>query len=229
LARTYTRAELRTKVRERADLVGNNFVTDTELNGYIDASYADLYDILIESGLNYFRITGTVNSVAGTASYALPSDFYGTVALDYQVNTNQYVKVPEIEFADRLSFPTTGTRGLGYEIVGSNLILYPAPSATGQVYKHLYIPSPAKLAADGDTVDGVSGWEEYIVVDCAIKCKEKEEADASQLERERARLLERITAASQNRQWANTRRVIDVDTAGAFDEMTFDPANWRYR
>lgn len=75
-------------------------------------------------------------------------------------------------------------------------------------------PNSPNLPAVGtitvDSLDGRNGWEEWVVVDAAIKLLAKEESDTSQLEREAARLWARIMAALQNRDSGQGKRVTDV-------------------
>jgi hypothetical protein len=66
------------------------------------------------------------------------------------------------------------------------------------------------LVLDADTFDGISGWEEYIVVDAAIKMLNKEESDVGVLSKEKDRLVLRITAASANRDIAEPEPIADV-------------------
>jgi hypothetical protein len=50
-----TLAQLRTAVRQRSDQVNSQFCSDDEVNSYINQSYFELYDILIQKyGDNYF-------------------------------------------------------------------------------------------------------------------------------------------------------------------------------
>lgn len=53
--------------------------------------------------------------------------------------------------------------------------------------------------ADTDTVDGVSGWEEYIIVDTCIKAMAKEESDPSVFIAQKNALIKRIEEAAENR------------------------------
>jgi hypothetical protein len=229
MARSFTLLQLRTKVRERADIVASQYITDTELSGYISASYTRLYDIIVKSGLHYYDKTQTITTTGGgTTDYTLPSDFYGTVGVDYQLDSQRWVEVPELMVHNRNAFLSSGSRALAYRVVAGNISLYPAPPS-GQTYRHIYIPYATNLSADGDTVDGVDGWEEYIVIDAAIKCLTKEESDTSHLERERALLRDDIEQAAQNRAWANPRVVTDVGGSWDDREITGDPANWRVR
>ncbi len=58
-------------------------------------------------------------------------------------------------------------------------------------------------------LDGVSGWEEYVVVDAAIKAMAKEESDPSVLMAQKQGLLQRIESAAENRDAGSPARVSD--------------------
>jgi len=210
MARTFTLLQLRTRARERADMVNSTFITDSELNGYISASYAELYDILVQSGLIYFTPTTQTVAATGVETYALPADYYGTVRVD-RVEGSSYLPLAEYMITERTSYENNGA-GLAtaYSIQGSNISLLPIPGSGS--YRHIYIPAPVNLTLDTDTVDGVSGWEEFIVVDAARKMLQKEESSTIGLERDLIRLKERIEEMSHNRAWASPRRVTDVQS-----------------
>lgn len=59
--------------------------------------------------------------------------------------------------------------------------------------------------------DGVNGWEEYIVVDAAMKCLQKEESDVSVLMAEKSALKQRIEAMASNRDAGKPERITDVN------------------
>lgn len=61
-------------------------------------------------------------------------------------------------------------------------------------------------------MNGVNGWEEYIVIDAAIKCLIKEESDISALELQKAQMLKRIEAMASNRDSGRPDRIADVNT-----------------
>lgn len=92
---------------------------------------------------------------------------------------------------------------------------YTVPSwAFGFTPNSIYAGSPNLGTTVGtitvDSIDGRNGWEEWVVVDAAIKLLAKEESDTSQLERESARLWARIMAALQNRDAGQGKRITDV-------------------
>ncbi len=209
MARTFTLLQLRTRARERCDMVNSTFITDSELTGYISASYAELYDILVQSGLVYFTPTTQTITGTGVETYALPADYYGTVRVDRQSGSDYY-PLSEYMITERHGFENSSGDSTVYSPQGTNISLLPAP--TGGTYRHTYIPAPSDLSSDSDTVDGVSGWEEFIVVDAARKMLQKEESSTVGIERDLKRLRERIEEMAQNRAWASPRRVTDVRT-----------------
>lgn len=92
---------------------------------------------------------------------------------------------------------------------------YTVPSwAFGFTPNSIYAGSPNLGTTVGtitvDSLDGRNGWEEWVVIDAAIKLLAKEESDTSQLEREAARLWARIMAALQNRDAGQGKRITDV-------------------
>jgi len=185
-------------------MVGSTFVTDSELNGYISASYADLYDTLVRTGLAYFETTATINAT-GVETYSLPADHYATIAVDYRIDTTTWEPLREYMIRERHLYENQGAGyAEAYRVVGTNISLLPVP-ASGRVYRHRYVPAPANLTSDATNVDGVSGWEEWIVADAARKCLQKEESDTRTIERDLARLQARIEEAAENRAIAEPR------------------------
>jgi hypothetical protein len=87
-------------------------------------------------------------------------------------------------------------------------LIVPIPSS-GQTIRVWYAPRLSYLLNDADVFDGVSGWEEYIVVDCCIKALAKEESDTSVFMAQKAALLQRIEEAAANRDIGEPETVSD--------------------
>lgn len=212
MARDKTLLELRTAIRGLGDLENDGNVTDTWLNTAINSSLAEMYDLLVNSGLFYFRSTATPSYSSSTGLAALPADFLSCVAVWYEKDANTRVPLRAVSVRDAWKYKKTSTnRAYGYEIVGSNIQFYPPPPA-GQTYTLVYIPACTTLSADGDTIDGVSGWEELIVVDVCIKALGiRQESDVSVLMARKNELLGRITQMAQNREIASANSLYSDD------------------
>lgn len=63
---------------------------------------------------------------------------------------------------------------------------------------------------DSATMDGISGWEEYVIVDAAIKAATKEESDTSELRIQKQSMKERIEALSHGRDAGQAHHVSDA-------------------
>lgn len=219
MATTMSLSDLRTAVRQRADMVNSQFVTDAELTSYINQSYFELYDLLIQKyGSDYYVKTpaATITTDGTNMLFDLPTDFYKLLGVDLALSTTQdsFVTVRPFNFSDRNRYAVPnfqsfyGVTNLRYRLASNKLWLTPIPRS-GQTLRVWYIPRMTTLSADADLADGISGWTEYIICDAAIKCLQKEESDVSVLGAEKAALINRIEAAASNRDAGQPATVSD--------------------
>lgn len=136
---------LRDEARQRADQVNSEFVTDAELNGYLNNSWSELYDILVSKYQDdYFLTSTSITVTSGTSSYSLPSDFYKARGVDLNINDNQNTPLQRYTFADRTRDSLVRyARDVKYRIQANNIVFAPSPSNnTATLW---YIPHPRKL------------------------------------------------------------------------------------
>lgn len=230
MATTMTLLQLRDAVRQRSDMVNSTFVSDAELNSYINQSAFEFYDLLITVYENYFMAPPIQFQTDGSMQFALPDGvlysaapkFYKLMGVDLGLaqNNNAWLTLKRFDFIERnkyiypqLTSNYLGVFNLRYEVVGGNLMFIPTPSA-GQYIRVWYIPVFQTLTSDSDTLDGISGWTEYVICDGSIKCGQKEETDVSVLMAQKQALLKRIEEAASNRDIALPARV--SDTRGSY-------------
>lgn len=209
---TETLENLRTRVRQRADMVYSKFVSDSELNSYINESAKDLYDLLVGSNEDYYTILSNITVTGGT--YSLPSDFYKLRGLDWSGDGGQnWCRVKRFNFLERDKY--NGPRSdflrapVMYQIVGNSLRFMPEEQAPGS-YRLWYIPTLTSMSANSDTLEGVNGWEEYVVIDAAIKCLAKEESDTRALMQAKNEIFERVSQLSAERDYDGPDQIADV-------------------
>lgn len=205
---TLTLAQIRALAQQESDMVNSNFISTAEWNSYINQSYFELYDLMVQKyGDDYFVGAPYVFATDGVNdTFALPSDFYKLAGVDLAISNDpaSRVTIHRFNFSDRNRYSVPnfqsfyGVTNLRYRLRGNNLWLTPRPSANQSIYLY-YVPRMTQLVADGDVADGVSGWLEYVIVDAAIKAKDKEESDVSVLMARKAGLVQRIEAAAENR------------------------------
>lgn len=226
MPRNFTLAQLRQRVRELVDIESNRHFTDAEVNSRISSAYGKYYAKLVASGLGYAGETTQTITTTGASSYNLPSDHMATLRVDYRATTDYWFPLEEVLVQEIDRFQNTGSEAYGFRLVGSTITLYPTPP-TGQTYRHIYVPAPADLTTDSQTVDGVSGFEDGIVLDAAIRCLiKKEDTDTAPLERERDRVDARIDEEREMRLLTKNRRVVqtrDRNCGEQYDAADFMP------
>lgn len=207
--------------------MNSSFVTDSQANFWINQSIAELWDILVASDPQRFYKSTTVSTTAGTKSYALPADFYQIHGMDLN-SGDERITLEPYQFAERNRYRWNHIVGVGndrthvrYRVMGQGIdgtegLLYFEPDPGTETYTLHYIQAPQELAADDDDFDGVAGWEEWVIYDVGIRMMLKEEADASALERERARIEARIRRMAGERDSGTAPRVQDTSTVGPY-------------
>jgi len=200
-----TLLQLRTRVRQRADVENSTFISDIELNQLINTSYSKLYGLLIRHSLQRAESVFTLTAT-GAASYALPSDFFSCIGVYYLRSTEPAVPLERLPDKFRPGTRTEST-ATHYRLTGATLTLYPRTSGS---YEMVYIPIPGTLVLDADVLDGVLGWEEFVVVDAAIAVLHKEESDAKHLLFERQELMNRVIDEANAVEFTTTIKIQNV-------------------
>jgi hypothetical protein len=224
MARSRTLGDMRSDVRLRADLVGNQFVTDSELNEYINQSIAELYDRLIGSRGQEYYAKEQVIATTGVETYALPADHYETLYVELEYGGTR-TRIGSYSFHERAALIGTSTPNAGvpiaFRIIQDNLSLLPAPTG-GYTVRHWYVPACVRLVLDADTFDGVDGWEEYAIWRSVAYVQQKEQLDPSFALSFVSSLGQRIDRLAPFRATQNTERVTDVYRSNRILDM--DPS-----
>lgn len=192
-------------------MTGSSFVADaaTGLDAWINEAHQKLHGMLVDAlGEEYVSSTSSFTTSA-TSDYALPSGFYKLFGVDLEYHGIMRA-LTRYERPERNAYREIRPEALPrYSLVGSNLRLYPIPTA-GLAGTILYAPEATVLVNAGDSVTYPNGWEKYIVIDAAIQALLKEESDTRALMAERERIEKEIREAKEARDMATPKRVVDV-------------------
>ena len=211
---TYTESDLRTRARRRADMENSTFVTDAEIQDYLNSSISELHDFMVKSYEDYFVSEQTYNAPLATGGANLPDDFYKALGVDYDSGgitstlkaysfTERNVYNTPYAVIDRLAEPM-------YKIEGTKIKLIPGNSQSGTITLY-YVPQATQFSSTVTEIENViPGFEEYVVVATAIRMLMKEESDVSALERERQQLASRIIRAISPRDVSGSFAIRDV-------------------
>ena len=214
--------DLVARVRQRADMEDNYFVSDIEVRDYINSGIAELHDLLIQTyGQDYYVSSSTFNTVAGQDSYSIATsigaNFYKLRGVDAQVGGTWFTLSP-FNFNERNLNQDRNNWSLlqntKYRLVGENIVFTPQPDAIHAV-KVWFIPTAQQFssttpATSTTTFDDINGYAEYVVLDAAMKCLQKEESDVSILYAQKKDMKRRIEEAANNRDAGSPLSVSDI-------------------
>jgi hypothetical protein len=198
---TVTLLQLRNRAKQESDNVNSSFLTDAEWDSLLVSSYQELYGLVVQTyGNNYYTQSPsggfTVTTDGINQFFALPTDFFKMLGVDLLIGgTNNYVSLKPFSFSDRNQL-NVGANG-GVPMAGQTVRLY-------------YVPLPTLPTVDASTIEGVNGWEEYIIVDAAMKALAKEESDVSVMALRKQALIQRLEAEAENRDAGSPATVADV-------------------
>lgn len=210
-----TLAELKTQARQRADMENSEFVSDSELTSYINASLAELHDLLIASYCDDYMMIEYIFTSTGDLAYNLPDDFYKLRGVDVRRGNGQWATVKRYNFNRRneqqnaYAWNLLGLPYIEYRLVGRQIRFNRTPD-NALNFRIWYHPALTKLVADTDAYDDINGFAEYVVVDAAIKMMQKEESDVRVLAAQKEGLRQRIIAMAANRDANEPASVTDI-------------------
>ena len=211
---------LRAQAQLRCDRFNSQFVKTQEWNSYITEARKQLYNIVTESyGDDYYSsATYTFTTGNGLQAYPLPPDFFKLYLVEVALNpgdANSWVTLRQVNWIQKnlYNYPNVytfyGITNLRYRLMGNNLYIVPIPTG-GQTIRIWYTPRPATLLQDTDIVDGISGWEEFVIVTAAMMALLKEESPtASEFKALKDEQIEMIQSAAANRNVGEPMQVSD--------------------
>jgi len=211
---TFTESDLRTRARRRADMENSSFVSDAEIQDYLNSSISELHDYMVKSYEDYFVSEQAYSVPIATGGANLPDDFYKALGVDYNSGgitstlraysfSERNVYNTPYAVIDRLAEPM-------YKVEGNKIKLIPNNSQSGSITLY-YVPQATQFSSTVTEIENViPGFEEYVVVATAIRMLMKEESDVSAPERERQQLASRIIRAITPRDVSGSFAIRDV-------------------
>jgi len=218
--RTRTLAQLRAEVRQRADIENDPHITDAEVDRFINQSCAGLHSAIVDAGSGFYTKSTTGTLTSGSETLALPANTYRVVKFAVQVSGvwRSIRRATMEKFVDGLNAATWGMPSwpTAYIIIDGNTMTFSPIPDSAYPYRVLYVRSFFDMSGDSDVFDGEGGWEEWVVLDAAIKCVTKEEGSITDLQAERGQVWTRISSqfASEDMDHPPTVR----DTESSYDQ-----------
>ena len=187
--RAWTYAEIKNKIESDLDLMGELFVTPSEMLGYvnegIDQAEAEIHKLGAED--NYFLTRAHIPLIEGQSEYSLPENIYGNKIrkIIYSKNTRIYpikrFRGQEMfeEMAASLLNPAQ-TQDLKYVITnnsaqtGPQIVFFPPAMETEPTAVTLwFIRNANRVLVDADRID-IPEFTSFVIQYAKVRCYEKE-------------------------------------------------------
>lgn len=176
-------------VRFRGDMRNTVRFPDVNLNGEIQAAFAEGYELIVQQNEGFYDTTGTVATAASTAFVALPSGCWIMRAMD-RVEGSDNVPVPRIGIKDRNRYGTTPGRPTAHRLSARGIELYPTPDA---IYTLIVTYTPTAPILDSTQREFYNSWEEYAINGALVRLYDNQGRDSSKwqagLDAARARIM----------------------------------------
>ena len=206
MGRTVALSVLRSDVRFKADVGGATVRhTDAQLNRLINQSIQMFRERISDEGSTHYLVASSGTLTEGTTSpypffvldlSALSPALVRTYGIDVTFDGGRVETLSHVPFEDRAKYGTTQEGGRPFawaHFRTDQVAILPAPNGS-YPYTVWYLPKFTDLSADGDTFDGVAGWEEWVVWDvvCQVIARDQFPQAFAIAEARRAEIEQRV-------------------------------------
>lgn len=196
MPRTLTLATFRTDLRFESGFDNSRVFSDARLNAYINDAIADVWDLLLDARPDYYVAEHSVSTAIGSDTVALATDNYRIRAVRVTIGGNLYPVHPvNLTEAWRFARGSASPRNWRYRLQGTALRLTPTPQEVAAL-KIYYVPYAPTLASDGDTWDGISGYERLVILHAMRGVFLRERMPTTDVEREIGEQTTKVRAAA---------------------------------
>lgn len=205
MAYTRTLLQLRTSLLIRGQYENSADITPAVANELINDALEEAYNLIIERWDDFYTVVSpTFATVAGTAAYALPAEFYklrkveiltSGVATD---STARWERLYPVSIDDTHRKRMLHGKRYKYWQAQTNITLVPTPQAV-ETLRLYYIPLAPQLTLDTDTVQFDVPVEQKLVLHIALRdAYQRQDLPTGEIEAKIAQLVSQLRTASDH-------------------------------
>ena len=202
---TRTLAQLRQSLLVRGGYERSKDITPAVANELLNDALEESYNIVVERWDDYYTVVSpTFTTVAGTSTYALPTDFYklrkvellaSGVATDPQARWRRLFSVD----VDDAHLVRPSTSNYKYRPTAAGLVLVPVPGSSTDTLRVFYIPAAPQLLLDTDTVQFDTPVEQKLVLHIALRdCYQRQDLPTQEIEGKIVQLTGQLRTAGDH-------------------------------
>lgn len=199
MGRTITLAELRQAILVRGGWEGSRDLTADVLNEFVNQAVVKVWRLLVRKGGDYCTQRATLTTTPGQQSVTVgwPTAFQKLRKLEL-LEGGEYTRLRPTTLDASHRFAQATGRAYRYWIEGSALYLAPTPTVADTL-RLFYIPYAERMVNDGDTFDGINGYEELVILLGKLQCEARQEMDTSETRADITEALTDIRADAEDR------------------------------
>lgn len=230
--RLTTLAQLRTRTRVKADVVGHTGRhPDSEVDQAINIAWRKLHGKLALAHLLKSTKTQVVTA-SGATFYTLPDDFLHMYGVWHELGNGAHRELKmHNPGAHPFGRPAVKAPANSYGIHERDdehfLEFLPQPNSGTYVY--VYVPEAKTLTAATDEIAGAGPYDEYVVLDAAVQLiGEKDGLPVGHLKERLLFLEQEIESTAQNRDLLQSTHIRDIRGNRFYDAADASPwGDWR--
>lgn len=219
---TVTLSQMREDIRDDYDIDSDVArLPKNLLNRYINRSLVSLHGLLMElHSEDYYTTETTVSTSANVDNVTLPTGFYKLRKIAYEKNNESYPmrRASHELWKDDITPEPWGYYTPRYRIIKNKLYFWPAPTAV-ETIRLWYIKGPTILSDDGDTINILPHWLEWIYSDVCIKLANRDKNDPRSWVLARGYCEDKIRESAMNRDENDPPRIRNVKSVDGFDNI----------
>lgn len=187
MARSRRRDELRDDIRLEARMENSSFVTDAQINHFINQAIAGYHDMISEEDESVFR-SSTTGTTDANGLLTLPTDFHRLIGVDVDTTARLKTTARRLDWGDRNRY---------FSAPGESVVIW-------------YVKEAPELTLDSQEVITMGNWDDWIVLTVAIRLLDMEESDTAPLAMRLAETESRIRRLVGKRDAGEPRTVRNV-------------------
>lgn len=181
---------------------------------------------------NYFGFTNMRYRIEGNNLMFIPVPQQGQLVqlwyipehknLQYMLACGTILQTPTITLPDTTGL-TVGMNAYATNFIPNGTTVLAVGSTSVTLSNNVNATQSTLIVSfwdDSTTLDGIAGWEEFVVIDAAIKAKVKQEEDVQELAGQKLAMTQRIEAMASGRDAGQAQHVSDMLAVnGGYDGM----------
>lgn len=166
-----TLEQIRKAVRFRGDYQNLQKFPNDSVNGEIQKSFGEFYEIVDDTSEGWWDTDGDVTTVAAQAYVALPTDCWRVKAV-FIIVDGEPRPLTKVTAAKRSYFSSGNDQPTAYRPTARGLDLYPTPNAAYTI-RVTYAPKAPSLV-ESQPREWYTGWDDYVIESTLLKLAKRE-------------------------------------------------------